>query len=84
MTMHALTSALGDDDEDTRQLLSEIAIEGLPGEGVSALECAREIQRRPLKARMAEIQTRLKGATGESLEALLTEKTRLVRQMAGL
>jgi len=88
VTMQALTGALGDEDqdedEDARRLLSEIAIGGLPGEGVSALECAREIQRRPLKARMAEIQKRLKGASGESLEALLTEKTRLVRQMAGL
>ncbi len=84
VTMPALTSVLGDEDEDARRLLSEIAVTGLPGEGVSALECAREIQRRPLKARMAEIQKRLKGATGESLEALLTEKTRLVRQMAGL
>ena len=36
------------------------------------------------EARMAEIQKRLQGATGESLEALLTEKTRLVRQMASL
>ena len=82
VTMQALTSAV--DDDDTHRLLSEIAVEGLPGEGVSALECAREIQRQPIKARMAEIQKRLKGATGESLEALLTEKTRLVRQMAGL
>ena len=82
VTMPALTSAV--EDEDARRLLSEIAVEGLPGEGVSALECVREIQRRPLKARMAEIQKRLQGATGESLEALLTEKTRLVRQMAGL
>ena len=84
VTMPALTSALGDEDEDALRLLSEIAVGGLPGEGVSALECAREIQRRPLKARMAEIQKRLTGATGESLEALLTEKTRLVRQMAAL
>ncbi len=82
VTMPELTSAV--EDEDARRLLSEIAVQGLPGEGVSALECVREIQRRPLKARMAEIQKRLQGATGESLEALLTEKTRLVRQMAGL
>ncbi len=82
VTMRALTSAV--EDEDARRLLSEIAVEGLPGEGVSALECVREIQRRPLKARMAEIQKTIQGATGESLEALLTEKTRLVRQMAGL
>ena len=82
VTMAALTSAV--EDEDARRLLSEIAVKGLPGEGVSALECVREIQRRPLKARMAEIQKTIQGATGESLEALLTEKTRLVRQMAGL
>jgi hypothetical protein len=33
---------------------------------------------------MAEIQKRLQGAEGESLEALLNEKTRLVREIAGL
>lgn len=81
VSMQALTEAA--EDDDARRLLSEIAVEGLPGE-VSAVECVREIRRQPLKARMAEIQKRLKGASGESLEALLTEKTRLVRQMAGL
>ena len=44
----------------------------------------REIRRQPLKARMAEIQKRLQGARGEALEALLSEKTRLVRQMSSL
>jgi hypothetical protein len=33
---------------------------------------------------MAEIQKRLAGASGEAQEALLAEKTRLVRQMASL
>ena len=33
---------------------------------------------------MAEIQKRLAGASGEVQEALLAEKTRLVRQMAEL
>jgi hypothetical protein len=33
---------------------------------------------------MAEIQKRLPGASGDALEALLQEKTRLVRQMATL
>jgi hypothetical protein len=33
---------------------------------------------------MAEIQKSLHGAKGETLEALLTEKTRLVRQMTSL
>jgi hypothetical protein len=33
---------------------------------------------------MADIQKRLAGASGEALTELLAEKTRLVRQMAGL
>jgi len=33
---------------------------------------------------MAEIQKRLAGASEDAQEALLAEKTRLVRQMAGL
>jgi hypothetical protein len=82
LTLSALETEVA--DEDARRLLSEIAIEGVPAEGLSAVDCVKEIQRQPIKARMAEIQKRLHGATGESLEALLTEKTRLVRQMAGL
>ena len=82
LTISALEAEVA--DEDARRLLSEIAVEGIPDEGLSAVECVKEIQRQPIKARMAEIQKRLQGATGESLEALLNEKTRLVRQMAGL
>ena len=48
------------------------------------VERVRELRRQPLKARMAEIQKRLAGASGDAQEALLAEKTRLVRQMAGL
>jgi DNA primase len=82
LTLSTITAEV--EDEDARRLLSEIAVEGAPGEGLSAQECVREIRRQPLKARMAEIQKSLRGAQGEALEALLTEKTRLVRQMAGL
>jgi DNA primase len=71
-------------DEDARRLLTEIAVVGAPAEGIAAQECVRELRRQPLRARMAEIQKRLAGATGEAQEALLAEKTRLVRQMAGL
>jgi DNA primase len=71
-------------DEDERRLLAEIAVEGVPEEGLSAEECVRELRRQPLKARMAEIQQRLAGASGDALTALLAEKSRLVRQMAGL
>ena len=37
-----------------------------------------------MQARFAQIQKRLAGASGEAQEALLAEKTRLVRQMTGL
>ena len=81
VTLAAVAAEL---DEDAQRLLSEIAVESVPEEGLSAEECVRELRRRPLKARMAEIQRRLSGASGEALTALLAEKTRLVRQMAGL
>jgi len=71
-------------DEDARRVMSQIAVEGVPTEGLSAEDCVRELRRQPLKARMAEIQKRLAGASEDALEALLAEKTRLVRQMAGL
>jgi DNA primase len=82
MTLSTITGEI--EDEAARRLLSEIAVEGAPQEGLSAEECVREIRRQPLKARMAEIQKSLHGAQGETLEALLTEKTRLVRQMTSL
>jgi DNA primase len=81
VTMSAVLAEL---DEDAQRLMSEIAVEGVPTEGLSAEECVRELRRQPLKARMAEIQKRLTGASGEAQEALLAEKTRLVRQMTGL
>jgi DNA primase len=71
-------------DEDARRLLREIAVEGVPEEGLSALECVKEIQRQPFRTRMAEIQKRLQGASGDSLEELLSEKLNLKRQMADL
>jgi DNA primase len=79
-----LPAVLAELDEDARRVMSEIAVGGVPEEGLSAEECVRELRRQPLKARMAEIQKRLAGATGEVQEALLAEKTRLVRQMTGL
>ena len=79
-----LPAVLAELDEDARRVMSEIAVEGVPEEGLSAEDCVRELRRQPLKARMAEIQKRLAGASGEAQEALLAEKTRLVRQMAGL
>ena len=81
VTLGAVLEALG---EEERRLMSAIAIEGVPAEHLSAEECVRELRRQPLRTRMAEIQKRLPGASGDTLEALLQEKTRLVRQMATL
>jgi DNA primase len=81
VTLPAVLAGL---DEDAGRLMSEIAVEGVPTEGISAQDCVRELRRQPIKARMAEIQKRLAGTSGDAQEALLAEKTRLVRQMAGL
>jgi DNA primase len=71
-------------DEAAGRLLSEVAVAGVPAEHLSAAECVRELRRQPLLQRMAEIQRKLPAASGDALEALLQEKTRLVRQMATL
>ncbi|HXK12542.1 MAG TPA: DNA primase [Vicinamibacteria bacterium] len=81
VTLAAVVAGL---DEDAQRMMSEIAVEGVPAEHLSAEECVRELRRQPLRARMAEIQKRLAGASGDAQEALLAEKTRLVRQMASL
>jgi DNA primase len=81
VTLQGVQAEIG---EEERRLLSEIAVEGVPEEGLSAEECVRELRRQPLRAQMADIQKRLTGASGETLEALLAEKTRLVRRMAAL
>jgi hypothetical protein len=81
VSLGAVLDALG---EEERRLVSAIAVEGVPAEHLSAEECVRELRRQPLLTRMAEIQKRLPGASGDALEALLQEKTRLVRQMTTL
>jgi DNA primase len=81
VSLAAVLEALSDEE---RRLVSAIAVEGVPAEHLSAEECVRELRRQPLLTRMAEIQKRLPGASGDALEALLQEKTRLVRQMASL
>ena len=77
----ALADTVG---EESRRMLREIAVDGPPTTGVTPADCARELRCRPLKARMAEIQRDLGGASGPALEALLEEKLQLKRQMAGL
>jgi DNA primase len=77
----ALADELGDDNG---RLLTEVAVQGAPSVGLTADDCVRELKRRPLVARMAEIQRALPAASGEAQEALLSEKQRITRQMASL
>jgi DNA primase len=67
--------------EDDSRLLRELAVRPIPVEAAPA-ECVAELKRRPLRARMAEIQKELPRAQGPAQEALLAEKLLLTRQMA--
>ena len=82
VTMASLEGELA--DEDLRRMLREIAMAGGPGDGISARDCVRELKRRPLEARMDEIQQSLRTASGDSAQALLTEKLEIGRMLAGL
>jgi len=81
VTVAALASAIA--GEEAQRLLSEIAVEGAPAPGPSAIECVRVLKRHPLEARLREIQTKL-NAGAERSEELLLEKNRLARQLASL
>jgi DNA primase len=70
--------------EEARRLLTAIAVEGGPTEGVTPLDCVRELKALPLRARMAEIQKGLRSASGPSLDALLREKNQIKRQITNL
>jgi DNA primase len=82
VTVASLQAALPDDE--SRRLVSELAVAGTPDKGPVPGECVRELKRRPLQARMAQIQRDLGGASGPQLEELLEEKLHLRRQLAGL
>jgi len=82
VTVASLQAALPDDE--SRRLVSELAVADTPDKGPAAGECVRELKRRPLQARMAQIQRDLGGASGPQLEELLEEKLHLRRQLAGL
>jgi hypothetical protein len=77
-----LAAVVAELDDEAQRLMSQIAVEGAPAEHLSAEECVRVLRRQPLEARMAEIQKRLAGASGEQENALLAEKIRIRRQMA--
>jgi DNA primase len=79
LTAEGLVGAV---EEDDGRLLRELAVQPPPVQATPS-ECVRELKRRPLRARMAEIQRELPRAEGPAQEALLAEKLLLTRQMAG-
>jgi DNA primase len=82
VTMASLEGELA--DEELKRMLREIAMAGSPEAGISAVDCVRELKRRPLEARMDAIQQSLRTASGDSALALLTEKLEIGRMLAGL
>jgi DNA primase len=77
-------SLAGEVEEEVRVLLTGLAVGQAASGSVSPLDCVKELKRLPLKARMAEIQRDLRGATADRQVELLHEKNQIVRQMAAL
>jgi hypothetical protein len=59
-------------------------VEGVPASASSAADCVRELRCQPLRARMDAVQKALQSASGDGLNALLTEKNDLRRRIAEL
>ncbi|HVQ29287.1 MAG TPA: DNA primase, partial [Vicinamibacteria bacterium] len=81
ITSAALTEAVA---EDERSLLTAVAMGNDPNEGVSALDCVKELKRGLIRARMAKVQRALKAAPAEEQGALLEEKGELARRLAAV
>jgi hypothetical protein len=72
-------------DDASRRMLNEIAVEESPAGGQSGAECLRELRRLSLERRLEEVQKRLRAAGAEEdVLALLLQKQDLTRQMAAL
>jgi DNA primase len=78
-TVAALADRVG---EDARRLMTEVAVEELPSEAVSPVDCVRELRSRPLKLRIAQIQKELETATPS--DSLLRERQHLQALMKSL
>jgi DNA primase len=78
-TVAALAEHLG---EEARRLMTEVAVEELPSEGVNPADCVRELRSRPLKLRIAQIQKELE--TAAPSDSLLRERQHLQALMKSL
>jgi DNA primase len=70
--------------EEARRRLTELLVQDSPGAGVSPRECLRELKRRSLQARMAELQREIREAPPPEQDRLLREKHEIHRRMAAL
>jgi hypothetical protein len=77
----ALGAAVSD---EARRRLTELLVQEPPGAGVPARACLRELKRRSLQARMAEIQKEIREARPPEQDRLLREKHEIHRRMAAL
>jgi hypothetical protein len=84
LTASSLEARLGEGDDETRRLLTEVAVEPLPEDGLRPEDCVRELRCRPLRSRMAQIQKDLTKTSGSAQEALLSEKLTLKRRISAL
>jgi DNA primase len=76
----SLTSLTAEvEDPETQRMLSEIAVEGAPAEGITAEECVRELKRHASQRRQAEIQKELEQSPSGDDDAVLREKLAVAR-----
>ena len=72
------------EDEGARRLVNETAVESIPTERVSPLDCVRELRGRRIEARIAEIGKAVASARADALDALLHEQLELKQRLADL
>ena len=81
ITSAALTEAV---EEEALPLLTAVAMVDGPSDGVSPLDCVKELKRILIRTRMAAVQRALKVAPAGEHEGLLTEKGELARRLAAV
>ena len=72
------------ESEGLRALVTELAVRPVPTGDAAPGDCVKEIKRRPLEARMEEIQRRLGQAQADEVDQLLKEKLELRRRIEAL
>jgi hypothetical protein len=74
----------GLEDEAAQRLVNETAVESIPTEKVTPLDCVRELRGHSIEARIAEIRKAVSSARAEALDALLQEQLELKQRLADL